>query len=66
MVVVGVWPKTRTAPAQNLIRSAELVNKLYLFCVEDDFNSLKPTSDTACKSELELEICYDLVNIIYF
>ena len=24
--VVGVWPKTRTAPAQNQIRSAELVN----------------------------------------
>ena len=27
VVVVGVWPKTRTAPAQNQIRSAELVNK---------------------------------------
>ena len=25
-MVVGVWPKTRTAPAQNQIRSAELVN----------------------------------------
>ena len=25
---VGVWPKTRTAPAQNQIRSAELVNIL--------------------------------------
>ena len=24
--MVGVWPKTRTAPAQNQIRSAELVN----------------------------------------
>ena len=32
-VVVGVWPKTRTAPAQNQIRSQELVNYRYMLSV---------------------------------
>ena len=33
MVVVGVWVKTRTAPAQKQIRSAELVNYPWNRCI---------------------------------
>ena len=42
VVVVGVWPKTRTAPAQKQIRSQELVNYSVLFLVyymRDDINT---------------------------
>ena len=33
VVVVGVWVKTRTAPAQKQIRSAELVNNITIMYI---------------------------------